>query len=164
MSERCLQYWDKTRILSPSESVDGAGLYRGYTRTDVIIASIVNKLREAGVSLQHIRKKCIRTIRRTVRQAEDQGLDPRVGKQKGHVLILMRGTAGAGQTQAIVDALRDGQLVLAIDYEPIQNELDQKLREPKWRKRTRRAKTEPPAAPALASTGRRSYRNTERID
>lgn len=134
VSARCLHYWDTTGVVSPSVKARGAGVYRGYARADVIIVSIVKRMREAGVSLQRIRK-AIPAIRATVRQAQARGQSLRVRRHDGSVVIVLDGRPGAEQAQAIIDALRGGQLVLAIAVQSIRAEIEPKLSKPQWRPR-----------------------------
>jgi len=56
VSERCLHHWDITKVVVPAKAADGAGVYRGYTREDMVCVSVVKRMRDAGVSLQRIRK------------------------------------------------------------------------------------------------------------
>jgi len=140
VSERCLHYWDVTKVVSPRRPADGSGIYRGYTRADTVCLSVVKRMRDAGVSLQRIRKH-VPHIRRAVKQATDQGTVPLVLIQKGNPLILVRGPAEEAHAGAIIDALKGGQLVLAVDLEPIAQEVSGRLKKPRWRQRKRSSGT-----------------------
>ncbi len=123
---RCLQYWDETGLVSPSQKAKGTGTRRRYTRTDVMLISIVKRMRDQKVSLQQIRKH-MPTIKRTVRHALEEGRIPQLRLQKKHPFILIPRGTGREQMVEIVDALSKGQLVFAIALDPIGAQVDQKL-------------------------------------
>jgi len=57
VSQRCLDYWDETGIVRPScTPAKGRGSERRYSFHDLLKLSVVKHLREAGLSLQRIRK------------------------------------------------------------------------------------------------------------
>lgn len=135
VSLRCLQYWDETGLVSPSQKANGRGTRRGYSRTDVMLISIVKRMRDQKVSLQTIRKH-MPTIKRTVGRALEQGRIPQLRVQKKHPFILVPRGTGAAQMREIVDALSGGQLVFAIALDPVEAQLDQRLQRQISRRRS----------------------------
>ena len=132
VSERCLHYWDKSGLVSPTHSGDGAGVYRGYSRTEVLLISIIKRMRDAGVSLQRIRK-AVPALRAALRRRSRR--KPRVLTHGKHAFILIGGPPGSRDGQVLVDALEGGQLVLAISVGSVRAEVEPKLSDPKWRPR-----------------------------
>lgn len=133
VSERCLHHWDVTGVVVPAKKADGAGVYRGYTREDVVCVALVKRMRDAEVSLQRIRKH-IPAVRRAVRQSLESGHLPLLLIQGRDVLII---THESEQTH-VIDALRDGQLAFAIDMGPVTSEVDRRLTRPEWQRRAHR--------------------------
>jgi DNA-binding transcriptional MerR regulator len=127
-SLRCLQYWDEEKIVSPSKKANGTGTRRLYTREDLVLVTIVKRMRDAKIGFDRIRKH-MRIIRRTVRDALEQGRIPQFRPDKKHPLIVIPRGTGVEQVQQIVEALSYGQLVLAIALDPVREELEQKLSE-----------------------------------
>jgi len=57
ISQRCLDYWAERGIVRPSvHEAAGKGSERRYAFDDLVKLALVKKLREAGLSLQRIRK------------------------------------------------------------------------------------------------------------
>jgi len=131
VTERSLHYWDRTQVISPSVKGRGPGVYRGYTRNDIILISLITRMRRAGVSLQRIRG-AMRHLRAIITTAHDRGNVAEIYMDKDHPLIIVH---SADQVEAIVDALRGGQLVLALPIESVQSEVERKLPAPGWRRR-----------------------------
>lgn len=134
VSERCLHHWDRTGVVRPSQAADGPGIYRGYSRADILCVSIVRRMRDAGISLQRIRKSA-RYISTAVNKTLSQGGIPGVRVQNGHPLILIKGANGYREAEALVDALKGGQLVLVLDLGPIASEVESRLGSPNWQPR-----------------------------
>ena len=56
ISYRQLDHWTSTKLVDASiRNIKGSGYHRIYSFQDIIKIKLVNKLREAGVSLQKIR-------------------------------------------------------------------------------------------------------------
>ena len=57
VSQRCLDYWAERGIVTPSiQQATGKGSERRYAFDDLVKLALVKRLREAGLSLQKIRK------------------------------------------------------------------------------------------------------------
>ena len=70
ISQRRLDYWDELGIVSPKRTakergskVNGRGNCRSYSYDDLVRLRVVKGLRDAGLSLQKIRK-CLKKLRR----------------------------------------------------------------------------------------------------
>ncbi len=106
LSQRCLDYWDDRAVISPSVAADGKGSERRYSFEDLVKLSVVKHLRDAGLSLQRIRKG-LRALARTP-EGKQALLRQRLitdGKS------LHRLTDNPGFVE---DVLKGGQLVLSI--------------------------------------------------
>jgi len=54
---RTLDYWASSGFLSPStQAAEGKGTWRGYSFLDIVQLRVAQRLREAGISLQGLRK------------------------------------------------------------------------------------------------------------
>jgi DNA-binding transcriptional MerR regulator len=54
---RTLDYWASSGFLAPStQQAEGKGTWRGYSFLDIIQLRVAQRLREAGISLQGLRK------------------------------------------------------------------------------------------------------------
>lgn len=54
---RTLDYWAKSAFLTPSaQAAEGTGTWRGYTFRDLVQLRVARRLRDAGISLQGLRK------------------------------------------------------------------------------------------------------------
>ena len=54
---RRLDYWASSGFLSPSaQAAEGTGTWRGYTFRDLVQLRVAKRLRDAGISLQGLRK------------------------------------------------------------------------------------------------------------
>jgi len=126
-TERCLHYWDRSGVVRPSEQANGAGFYRRYTATEVVLVSIVKRMRRAGVSLQQIRR-AMPVIEDVVSGARSEGAQVHLQTGKGPPLLIITRMAGAENGRAVVDALKGGQLVLALAVEPVRKEVERRLR------------------------------------
>jgi len=54
---RTLDYWASSGFLPPNaQAAEGAGTWRGYTFRDIVQLRVAKRLRDAGISLQGLRK------------------------------------------------------------------------------------------------------------
>jgi len=135
-SLRCLQYWDEQGVVSPTEKAEGTGTRRLYTRDDLVLVSIVKRMRDQRISLHRI-KRHRRAIERTIKDALEQGRIPQLRLDKESPLIVIPRGTGVDQVQQIVAALSEGQLVLAIALDPVRAQLQDKLPEQRSRESRR---------------------------
>ena len=119
VSQRCLDYWNQIDLVRPSlEAGAGKGSLRQYSFDDLLRLAVVKNLRQAGLSLQKIKKGVDRLKKRS------PGNDPLLSE----LLItdgknLHRVTKAAG---AVEDVLAGGQLVFAV---VAVGQIDRQLRE-----------------------------------
>jgi len=125
-SLRCLQYWDEKKVVSPSKKANGTGTRRLYTREDLVLVSIVKRMRDQKISLERI-KQHMRTIKRTIGGALAEGRIPQLRLDRKHPLLLIPRGSGVEQIEQIVDALSEGQFVLAIALDPLRAQIDRRL-------------------------------------
>ena len=133
ISERRLHYWDSAGVVRPSKRGGGAGVYRGYSLDEVVLISIAKRMRDAGISLQRIRR-AMPVVLETVTAARGAGRTPRLVVDGRHALLIV-GDDTALTQRLIVDALHGGQLVLAVPVESVREAVQAKLRGPRWRPR-----------------------------
>ena len=56
ISYRQLDHWTSTDLINASiRNIKGSGFHRLYSFNDIVLVKLVNKLRDAGISLQKIR-------------------------------------------------------------------------------------------------------------
>ena len=56
ISYRQLDHWTTTKLINASiRNLKGSGFHRLYSFNDIVLVKLVNKLRDAGISLQKIR-------------------------------------------------------------------------------------------------------------
>ena len=56
ISYRQLDHWTSTGLINASiRNIKGSGFHRLYSFNDIVLVKLVNKLRDAGISLQKIR-------------------------------------------------------------------------------------------------------------
>jgi len=138
ITERCLHYWDRAGVVCPSKRGGGAGIYRGYSLNEVILVSIAKRMRDAGISLHRV-KRAMPVIRKTVSAASGAGQTPRLVVEGAHALLIVDGDAGSAR-ELVVDALKGGQLVLAVPVGSVREAVQAGLAGPKWQpRRTARA-------------------------
>jgi DNA-binding transcriptional MerR regulator/predicted RNase H-like HicB family nuclease len=120
ISYRNLDYWATTGLVRSSiRSAAGKGSRRVYAFSDLVALRVVRRLRDAGIPLQ--------AIRRAVQYLRSHGDEPLTrlaliadGKR---VLTL------TDDPRTMIDATRDGQVVIAIDVAPIRRHLEASVTE-----------------------------------
>ena len=113
---RQLDYWATTGLVTPSvRNADGSGSQRLYSFDDVLMLRIIKRLLDTGISLQRIRA--------AVDFVRERELDLR------NVTLMSDGTTvyAADDSQQIIDVLKQGQGVFAIDVEPLYDELEAEI-------------------------------------
>lgn len=106
VSQRCLDYWAECEIVTPSNrQATGKGSERRYTFGDLVKLAVVKRLREAGLSLQKIRKGLEKMRKRWPKK--DPLLDEMLATD-GLTFFHIKGD------QQVEDVLAGGQLLLSI--------------------------------------------------
>ena len=118
ISYRQLDHWTTTGLVRASvRDADGSGSQRLYSFEDIVELKVIKQLRDAGVSLQR--------IRRALDFVRDRGLDLR------KVTLLSdsaRKVYAVDDSQQVVDLLQRGQGVFAIAVMPVVAELEADVR------------------------------------
>ena len=105
VSQRCLDYWAERGIVTPSvREATGKGSERRYGFDDLVKLALVKRLREAGLSLQKIRKGLQVMLQRWPKK--DPLLDEMLATD-GSTFFRIKG-------DQVEDILADGQLLLSV--------------------------------------------------
>jgi len=107
---RQLDYWARTRLVGASiRQAAGSGSRRVYSFEDLVALRVIARLLDAGVSLQAVRRAVEYLKRHTERPLATLGL---IAKGK-RVFALTE------DPTKMIEATAQGQVVIAIDVEPI---------------------------------------------
>lgn len=117
ISYRQLDHWTSTGLVVPSvRDADGSGSQRLYGFDDIVQLKVIKRLRDAGVSLQR--------IRRAIDEVRDRGLSLRD-------LMLASDSAGnviaVDDQQQAMDLLMSGQGVFFIAIDPVAEEVSREV-------------------------------------
>ena len=111
---RQLDYWARTRLVGSSiRQATGRGSRRVYSFQDLVALRVVARLLKAGVSLQAVR----RAVEYLKHHADEPLSTLGLIGQGNRVFVLM------GSSSTMIEATADGQVVIAIDVEPIEKDL-----------------------------------------
>jgi len=117
LSKRQIDYWDRTHFIKPSVSeASGYGSIRLYAFTDLIQLRIAKTLKDAGISLQKIRKS-LNYLRKHMPEIENPLTEMRFITDGKSVFVL------TSDKKTILDTLKGGQLVFAIALGKIVHDL-----------------------------------------
>ena len=107
---RQLDYWARTGLVGSSiRQAAGHGSRRVYSFEDLVALRVVARLLDAGVSLQAVRRAVEYLKRHT-----DRPLSTLALTAKGNRVFVL-----TGNPAEIIEATAQGQVVIAIDVEPI---------------------------------------------
>lgn len=123
LSQRQIDYWDRTHIIKPSLSMaSGKGTRRVYNFSDLVQFRVVAFLKENGISLQKIRK-CIAFLRKNT-----EGLARPLASLKfltdGETIFVL-----TSNRKEVLDTLKEGQLVFSVAIGRLLMDLQGKIRE-----------------------------------
>lgn len=111
---RQLDYWARTGLVGSSiRQATGRGSRRVYSFQDLVALRVVARLLKAGVSLQAVRRAV-----EYLKQHADQPLSTLGLIGQGNRVF-----AQMGSSSKMIEATADGQVVIAIDVEPIEKDL-----------------------------------------
>lgn len=119
LTQRQLGYWAATHVVEPRETRgSGTGRRLRYSYEDLVRLSVIKRLLDAGMSLQAIRRSIdfLRTL-------------PDITEPLTDVYLTSDGTtiyAQRGEDQ-VLDALRGGQMVLALGLDGVVRQLDAQI-------------------------------------
>jgi DNA-binding transcriptional MerR regulator len=132
LTQRQLGYWASTHVVEPSESRgSGNGRRLRFSFEDLVRLSVIKRLLNAGMSLQAVRRSIdfLRTL-------------PDIDEPLSDVYLTSDGTtiyADKGADQ-VLDALRDGQMVLALGLDGVMRNLESQIIELRTHKQARPAR------------------------
>jgi len=111
---RQLDYWARTGLVGSSiRQAAGRGSRRVYSFPDLVALRVVARLLDAGVSLQAVRRAV-----EYLKQHVDRPLSTLGLITKGNRLFALMGSSSK-----MIEATDQGQVVIAIDVEPIEKDL-----------------------------------------
>src|SRR5262245_31498793 len=111
---RQLDYWARTGLVGSSiRQAAGRGSRRVYSFQDLVALRVVARLLDAGVSLQAVRRAVEYLKRHSARPLSTLGL-----VAKGSRVFVL-----TGSSSKMIEATAQGQVVIAIDVEPIVKDL-----------------------------------------
>ena len=116
---RQLDHWTTSKLISASiRNLKGSGFHRIYSFQDIIQIKLVNKLREAGVSLQKIRiaLKNIESILGDDTQISDVSIF-----SDGKSIYVI------SDNDQMIDLLKSGQAVFGISLGPVHSEAEAEI-------------------------------------
>ncbi len=116
ISYRQLDHWTTTKLIKASlRSIKGSGHHREYSFEDLLKIKIVKNLRDAGMSLQKIRKALIslEQIMKTETNYSD-------------ITVVSDGTSiyASKNEDDFIDILKKGQAVFGISLGPVTKEIE----------------------------------------
>ncbi len=108
VSMRQVDYWDRTHFIKPSVSeASGYGSVRLYSFTDLIQLKVAKTLRDAGISLQKIRKS-LNYLRKHIPEIENPLVEMRFITDGENIFVL------TSNENTVLDTLKGGQLIFTI--------------------------------------------------
>ena len=116
ISYRQLDHWTTTKLIKASlRSIKGSGHHREYSFEDLLKVKIVKNLRDAGMSLQKIRKalQSLEQIMKTETNYSD-------------ITVVSDGTSiyASKNEDDFIDILKKGQAVFGISLGPVTKEIE----------------------------------------
>ena len=120
VSYRQLDYWARTRLVGSSiRQAAGRGSRRVYSFSDLVALRVVRQLREAGVSIQTIRRAV-----RWLRNHADQPLSTLALTAQGKRVFAL-----TDDPAKLVESTGGGQVVLAISVQSVARHLERGVTE-----------------------------------
>ena len=119
ISYRQLDHWTTSNLVEASiRNIKGSGFHRIYSFNDIVLVKLVNKLRDAGISLQKIR----------IALANVKSI---LGKSKNisDVTIFSDGSSiyVVTENDQMIDLLKKGQAVFGISLGPVHTETEAEI-------------------------------------
>ena len=116
---RQLDHWTTSSLINASiRNLKGSGFHRIYSFQDIIQIKLVNKLREAGVSLQKIRI-ALKNIQKVV--GDDISISDVSVFSDGKSIYVI------SDNDQMIDLLKKGQAVFGISLGPVHSEAEAKI-------------------------------------
>ncbi|MGI8427539.1 MAG: MerR family transcriptional regulator [Actinomycetota bacterium] len=136
ISYRQLDYWARTGLVTPSvQPAQGSGSQRLYSFEDLVDLKLINKLLQAGVSLQRVR--------------EAISYLHSLGQNLKGITIASDGVSvyACKSAEEVYDVLRRGQGVFGIAIDPVMKELEGSVSQLKLKAEPQTAPVGAPVAP-----------------
>ena len=116
---RQLDHWTTSSLINASiRNLKGSGFHRIYSFQDIIQIKLVNKLREAGVSLQKIRI-ALKNIQKVM--GDDISISDVSVFSDGKSIYVI------SDNDQMIDLLKKGQAVFGISLGPVHSEAEAKI-------------------------------------
>ena len=116
---RQLDHWTTSNLIKASiRSIKGSGFHRIYSFQDIIQIKLVNKLREAGVSLQKIRL-ALTNMENVL--GEDINISDVTVFSDGKSIYVI------SDNDQMIDLLKKGQAVFGISLGPVRTEAEAEI-------------------------------------
>ena len=116
---RQLDHWTTSSLINASiRNLKGSGFHRIYSIQDIIQIKLVNKLREAGVSLQKIRI-ALKNIQKVL--GDDISISDVSVFSDGKSIYVI------SDNDQMIDLLKKGQAVFGISLGPVHSEAEAKI-------------------------------------
>ena len=116
---RQLDHWTTSSLINASiRNIKGSGFHRIYSFQDIIQIKLVNKLREAGVSLQKIRI-ALKNIQKVL--GDDISISDVSVFSDGKSIYVI------SDNDQMIDLLKKGQAVFGISLGPVHSEAEAKI-------------------------------------
>ena len=116
---RQLDHWTTSSLINASiRNLKGSGFHRIYSFQDIIQIKLVNKLREAGVSLQKIRI-ALKNIQKVL--GDDISISDVSVFSDGKSIYVI------SDNDQMIDLLKKGQAVFGISLRPVHSEAEAKI-------------------------------------
>ena len=117
ITTRQIGYWDKTDLIKPSvREASGYGSVRLYSFTDLIQLKVAKALRDAGISVQKMRKSLI-FLKKNMPDIDKPLANLRFLTDGKTVFVITK------DSNKIIDTLQQGQMILSFPLADIIKEL-----------------------------------------
>ena len=119
ISYRQLDHWTTSKLVEASiRNIKGSGFHRIYSFNDIVLVKLVNKLRDAGISLQKIRI-ALSNVKSIIGQSKNIS-DVTIFSDGSSIYVIT-------ENDQMIDLLKKGQAVFGISLGPFQNETEAEI-------------------------------------
>jgi len=119
ISYRQLDHWTSTSLINASiRNIKGSGFHRLYSFNDIVLVKLVNKLRDAGISLQKIRI-ALKNVNKILGKNSNIS-DVSIFSDGSSIYVLT-------DNDQMIDLLKKGQAVFGISLGPVHTETEAEI-------------------------------------
>ncbi len=119
ISYRQLDHWTTSGLVNASiRNIKGSGFHRIYSFQDIVKIKLVNKLRQAGISLQKIRV-ALKNVQKIIGKNVDIN-DVSIFSDGNSIYVVT-------DNNEMLDLLKKGQAVFGISIGPVHTETEAKI-------------------------------------